>query len=86
MPFMKQRYHNIIKPDKKGWFVGWVEEVPGAMTDGRSLDECRRNLKDALELILEVHRDEARQCLDGSCILEDIEVDVSVPRMADSIA
>jgi len=86
MPNMKQRYHTIIKPDKKGWFVGWVEEVPGAMTHGRSLDECRRNLKDALELILEIHRDEARQCLDGSCIMEDIEVDVAAPRMAGSMA
>lgn len=82
MPAMKQRYHTIIKPDKKGWFVGWVEEIPGAMTHGRSLDECRANLKDALELILHTHRDEARQCLDGSCILEDIEIEVDEPQAA----
>ena len=82
MGAMKQRYHTIIKPDKKGWFVGWVEEIPGAMTHGRSLDECRRNLKEALSLILETHRDDARQCLDGSCILEDIEVEVSEPQVA----
>jgi len=31
---MKQRYHTIIKPSTNGWFVGWVEEVPGTITHG----------------------------------------------------
>ena len=73
---MKQRYHTIIKPDVNGSFVGWVEEIPGALTHGRSLDECRERLRAALELMLETHRDEARQGLDNSCIQEAIEIDV----------
>lgn len=73
---MKQRYHTIIKPDVNGSFVGWVEEIPGALTHGRSLPECRERLRAALELMLETHRDEARQGLDDSCILEAIEIDV----------
>ena len=73
---MKQRYHTIIKPEPNGWFVGWVEEIPGTITQGRSLDECRRNLRDSLELMVETHRDEARQALDPSCIQEAIEIDV----------
>jgi predicted RNase H-like HicB family nuclease len=73
---MKQRYHTIIKPEPNGWFVGWVEEIPGTITQGRSLDECRRNLRDSLELMVETHRDEARQWLDPSCIQEAIEIDV----------
>ena len=76
---MKQRYHTIIKPEPNGWFVGWVEEIPGTITQGRSLDECRRNLKDSLELMVETHRDEARQALDPSCIQEAIEIDVLEP-------
>ena len=76
MPTMKQRYHTIIKPARKG-YVGWVEEVPGAITQGRSLEECRQNLKDALTLLLETHRDEARRAMDDSCIEEDIEVDLT---------
>lgn len=78
MPTMKQRYHTIIKPARKG-YVGWVEEVPGAITQGRSLEECRQNLKDALTLLLETHRDEARRAMDDSCIEEDIEVDLTDP-------
>ena len=72
---MKQQYHTIIKPDANGWFVGWVEEIPGTITTGRSLDECRHNLKDALELMLETHRDEARLGLDPTCLQETMEVD-----------
>lgn len=74
---MKQRYHTIIKPEPNGWFVGWVEEIPGAISQGRSLDECRANLRDSLELIVETHRDEARIGLDPSCIQEDIEIEIA---------
>lgn len=73
---MKQRYHTIIKPEPNGWFVGWVEEMPGAISQGRSLEEVRENLRDSLELIVETHRDEARIGLDPSCIQEAIEIDV----------
>ena len=73
---MKQCYHTIIKPEPNGWFVGWVEEVPGAISQGRSLAECRQNLRDSLELLVETHRDEARVCLDPSCIQEAIEIEV----------
>ncbi len=73
---MKQRYHTIIKPETNGWFVGWVEEIPGAISQGRSLAECRENLRDSLELLVETHRDEARIGLDSSCIREAIEIDV----------
>jgi len=78
-PTMKQKYHTIIRPARKG-YVGWVEEVPGAITQGTSLEECRRNLRDALTLLLETHRDEARRAMDESCIEEDIEVDLTERR------
>ena len=77
---MKQRYHTIIRPEANGWFVGWVEEIPGTITLGRTLQECRRNLRDSLELMLESHRDEARLGMQGNCILESIEIDVHEPQ------
>jgi predicted RNase H-like HicB family nuclease len=79
---MRQRYHTIIKPSPNGWFVGWVEEVPGTITHGRSLDECRANLKDSLELMVETNRDSARVGLDPTCILESIEIDLADTTMA----
>jgi predicted RNase H-like HicB family nuclease len=79
MENMKQRYHTIIKP-QQGWFVGWVEEIPGTITHGKSLEECRRNLKDSLNLMLQTQRDEARIGLDDSCLQESIEIEVSDPQ------
>jgi predicted RNase H-like HicB family nuclease len=76
---MRQSYHTIIKPDERGWFVGWVEEIPGTITSGRSLEECRENLRESLQLMVEVYRDEARRALDPSCIQEAIEIDVAEP-------
>jgi len=43
---------------KRGrWYIAFVEEVPGVNTQGRTLAEVRRNLKDALEGILELNRE-----------------------------
>lgn len=76
---MKQCYHTIIKPRRNGCFVGWVEEIPGTITQGQSLDECRQNLRDALQLMVETHRAEARLGLDPSCIQEAIEIELKDP-------
>jgi len=73
---MKQRYHVIIRPESNGCYVGWVEEVPGAISQGRSLSECRQNLRESLELMVETYRDDARAGLDASCIQESIEIEV----------
>jgi predicted RNase H-like HicB family nuclease len=74
---MRQTYHTIIKPESTGMFVGWVEEIPGTLTHGRSLAECRRNLRDSLLLMVHTHREEARIPLDKSCIQEAIEIDTT---------
>jgi predicted RNase H-like HicB family nuclease len=82
MDRMKQRFHAIIKPETNGWFVGWVEEIPGAITQARSLNECRENLRDALELMLQTYRAEARMGLDTNCIEECLEIDDREPEPA----
>lgn len=38
------------------WYVGYVREVPGVNTQGRSLKEARENLKEALGLVLQAQR------------------------------
>jgi predicted RNase H-like HicB family nuclease len=43
--------------EKKGrWYVAWVEEIPGVNTQGKTLPEARRNLKEAFELALEENK------------------------------
>lgn len=35
------------------WWAAWVEELPGAITQGRTLEEARDNLQEAAQLMLE---------------------------------
>jgi predicted RNase H-like HicB family nuclease len=37
------------------WWAAWVEEIPGVNTQGKTLDEARENLKDALQMVLEAN-------------------------------
>jgi predicted RNase H-like HicB family nuclease len=37
-------------------YMGFVEELPGANTQGSTLEEARENLKEAIELVLEANR------------------------------
>lgn len=51
---MQREFTAVI--EKKGrWYVGTVEEIPGVNTQGRTLAEVRRNLKEAVTLILEAN-------------------------------
>lgn len=52
---MKYKFTAVFKKSGK-WYVGWVEEVPGANTQGKSIKEVKENLKEALRLIPETNR------------------------------
>jgi predicted RNase H-like HicB family nuclease len=41
------------------WYIAYCPEVPGANGQGRTVDECRRNLAEAIALILEDRRQDA---------------------------
>jgi predicted RNase H-like HicB family nuclease len=56
---MKLRLTRII--EKRGlWYVAYIREIPGVNTQGRTLAEARRNLKEALMLIIEANRELGR--------------------------
>lgn len=38
------------------WYSGWIEEIPGVNTQGKTLAETKENLKEALLLILETNK------------------------------
>ena len=53
---MKREFSATI--EKRGkWYIGYVPEVPGANTQGRTLKEVSENLKEALALVLEASRE-----------------------------
>ena len=39
------------------WWIGYVEELPGANTQGKTLEEARKNLREAVQLIIEANRE-----------------------------
>lgn len=53
------------------WWIGYVEELPGANSQGASLDEARENLKEAVELILEANRELARKESAGKPVIRE---------------
>ena len=53
---MKKRFTTVI--EKRGrWYVGYVEELPGANTQARTLAKVRANLKEVIQLILQANRE-----------------------------
>jgi len=53
------------------WWIGYVEELPGANTQGRTLEEARENLKEAVQLIIEANRELARREIRGSRVIRE---------------
>ena len=37
---------------RKSWWVAWSEDVPGALTQGKTLAAAKKNLRDAIRLML----------------------------------
>ncbi len=48
----------VIKQDE-GWWIGWVQEIPGVNSQGKTRVELLKNLRSALKEALEFKRTEA---------------------------
>ncbi|MBI4505576.1 MAG: type II toxin-antitoxin system HicB family antitoxin [Chloroflexi bacterium] len=54
-----------------GWWIGSVEELAGANTQGRTLDEARENLKEAVQLVIAATRALARREAAGKAVIRE---------------
>ena len=52
-------------------YVAFVEELPGANTQGETLDEARENLREAVTLVLESNRALAEEELRGADVIRE---------------
>ena len=75
---MKHEYHVVFTTIEDGWIMATVPELPGAVTQGRDLTEARENIKEAVELLLEAYRENARKDAPGSAIWETLSIEVPV--------
>ena len=56
-------------------YIAFIEEFPGANTQGASLEEARTNLREAVALVIEANREMAREdAADGAVTREPITV------------
>ena len=55
-------------------YVAFIEEFPGANTQGASLEEARSNLREAVAMVIEANRELAREDAAGEVIREPITV------------
>jgi predicted RNase H-like HicB family nuclease len=52
---MSPTYTAVVQ-QSEGWWIGWIEEVPGVNSQGRTREELLDNLRDSLEESLEMNR------------------------------
>lgn len=55
-------------------YIGFVEELPGANTQGATLEEARTNLHEAVELVLQANRDLVAETAGSNVIREPFKV------------
>ena len=66
---MKQQFTAVYKKRGK-YYIGWVEEIPGVNTQGKSRAEVKENLREALALIFETNRLLTKK-ESGRCIIRE---------------
>ena len=68
---MTRAFTAVYQPASEGGFIAFVEELPGANTQGETLEEARETLREAVELILEANRELALQDVDESSVIRE---------------
>lgn len=49
----------IFEEAEEGGYIAFAAELPGAITQGETIEETRENLREAIELVLEANREQA---------------------------
>jgi predicted RNase H-like HicB family nuclease len=60
----------VFRPVPEG-FIAFVEELPGANSQGATLEEARANLQEAVTLVLEANRILAEEDLAGTSVIRE---------------
>jgi len=67
---MKAEFTAVFQQVPEG-YIGFVEELPGANTQGATLDEARQNLIEAAELVLEANRELSQEKTRGLPVIRE---------------
>lgn len=73
MVYMNATYTAITK-EENGWWIGWIEEVPGVNAQERTKPELIESLREILREAIEFNREEARASACGNYSEEPLTV------------
>src|SRR5258706_10947834 len=82
---MHNEFTAIIEKDQE-WFIAYCPEIPDANGQGRTTEECRNNLAEAIKLILEDRREDAMRGAPEGAIRERVVLQRSVALCCDTSA
>ena len=69
------KFTAIIEKGENGWFVGQIEEIPAAISQGETIEELKDNLLDALKLVLDTNKElTEKEYLGKPYIREELEL------------
>ncbi|OGN28087.1 MAG: hypothetical protein A3A33_04075 [Candidatus Yanofskybacteria bacterium RIFCSPLOWO2_01_FULL_49_25] len=71
MAKVKPQFTAVFEKSTK-WYIGWVEEIPGVNTQGKTLTEAKKNLKEALAMVLESNREQAHRSHRGQHLIRTL--------------
>ena len=67
---MEGKFTAVFEKDGE-WWIGYVEELPGVNTQGKTLDETRENLKEAVTLVIEANIELTKQEMEGKEVIRE---------------
>ena len=70
---MRNEFTAVVEQEAD-WYIAYCAEVPGANGQGRTREECLRNLADAIALVLEQRREDSLRGLPAEATRETVVV------------
>lgn len=68
---MNTTWTAVFEHTEDDWYVAWIEELPGAITQGKTLEEARENLQEAAAMVLEARRELAARQTQGHAVVRE---------------
>ncbi len=65
------KFTAIIEKSDDGWYIGQVEEMPAALSQGKTIAELKENLLDAVRLLLETNREATEKEYTGKSVIRE---------------
>ena len=65
------KFTAIIEKSDDGWFVGQVEEIPAALSQGKTIEDLNHNHLDAIRLLLDTNKQNTEKEYSGKIVTRE---------------